>query len=104
MKRLILDGNPLDDQGLGYLCRALVRNKTVEFVSLRRCGLGEIGGAMLLRLMGEKPGLEVECGGGNPFGEEIHKQARMYRRREGGSCGFRCTRARDASRDDYKRM
>lgn len=74
LKRITLDGNPLDEQGLGYLCRALLRNKSVEFVSLRRCGLGESAGALLLRLMAEKPGLEVECGGGNPFGEDVCKQ------------------------------
>lgn len=74
----------MDEEGLGYLCRALLRNKSVEFLSLRRCGLGEHSGLLVLRFIAEKPGLEVECGEGNPFGEDIHKQARSTAVEGGG--------------------
>lgn len=74
---MVLDGNPLDEEGLGYLCTALLRNRRVETVSLRRCGLGERGGSLLLRLQAEKPGLEVVCAEGNPVGEEMHNK--VYR-------------------------
>lgn len=70
----MLDGNPLDEKGLGYLCQALMMNGNVESVSLRRCGLGERAGLLLLRLLGEKPGLEVDVSEGNPLGEELSKK------------------------------
>lgn len=74
LRQVVLDGNPIDEAGLGHLCRALLRNRRVQSISLNRCGLGERSGVLLLRLLGEKPGLEVEVGEGNPFGEEITKK------------------------------
>lgn len=73
--RVILDGNPIDEAGLRYLCLALLRSKTVQSVSLNRCGLGERAGSLLLRMLGEKPGLEVDASEGNVFGEEVLKKA-----------------------------
>ncbi|CAN0025441.1 unnamed protein product, partial [Ectocarpus sp. 12 AP-2014] len=71
LRRVCLDGNPIDEEGLGYLSRALLRNGSVQTVSLNRCGLGERSGALLLHVVGEKPGLEIDACNGNAFGEEI---------------------------------
>lgn len=37
LRRVSLDGNPIDEDGLGYLCRALLKNGSVQSVSLNRC-------------------------------------------------------------------
>lgn len=39
-----------------------------------RCGLGERSGMLLLHMLDEKPGLEVDASEGNPFGEEVEKK------------------------------
>lgn len=72
---MVLDGNPLDEEGLNHLCIALLRNRCIETVSLRRCGLSDRGGLLLLRLHEEKPGLEVDCTEGNHFGEDMQLKA-----------------------------
>lgn len=74
LRNIVLDGNPLDEGGLGYLCQALLMNRRVESVSLRRCGFGERSGSLLLRMLTEKPGLEVDASEGNPMGEELSKK------------------------------
>ncbi|CAM9676644.1 unnamed protein product [Laminaria digitata] len=76
--RVVLDGNPIDEAGLGYLCQALLRSRTVQSVSLNRCGLGERAGSLLLRMLGEKPGLEVDASEGNALGEDILKKASYH--------------------------
>lgn len=75
MRHLVLDGNPIDDGGLGHLSVAFLRSRSVETVSLRRCGLGEGSASLLLRLHQEKPGLEIDCIEGNPLGEEAQSKA-----------------------------
>lgn len=40
----------------------------------RRCGLGERSGVLLLHMLEEKPGLEVDASEGNPFGEEVENK------------------------------
>lgn len=37
LRRVSLDGNPIDEEGLGYLCRALLKNGSIQSVSLNRC-------------------------------------------------------------------
>lgn len=74
LRNVVLDGNPLDEGGLGYLCQALLMNRRVESVSLRRCGLGERAASLLSRMLTEKPGLEVDASEGNPMGEELSKK------------------------------
>lgn len=75
--RVILDGNPIDEEGLAYLCQAVLRSRTVQSISLNRCGLGERAGLLLLRMLGEKPGLEVDASEGNALGEETLKKASL---------------------------
>lgn len=43
-----------------------------------RCGLGERSGVVLLHMLEEKPGLEVDALLGNPLGEEVEKKVRYY--------------------------
>lgn len=74
LRRIWLDGNPIDEEGLGFLCRALLRNGSVQSLSLKRCGLGERSGLLLLHMVAEKPGLEVDASEGNNFGEEIESK------------------------------
>lgn len=74
LRHIWLDGNPIDEAGLSYLCHALLRNRRVESLSLRRCGLGERSGLLLLRFLNEKPGLEVDVADENPLEEELNKK------------------------------
>lgn len=37
LRRVSLDGNPIDEEGLGFLCRALLKNGSIQSVSLNRC-------------------------------------------------------------------
>lgn len=74
LRNVVLDGNPIDEEGTGYLCRSLLKNKKVQRLSLNRCGLGERSGTVLLQMLAEKPGLEVEASDGNPLGEEVAKK------------------------------
>lgn len=36
LRRVSLDGNPIDEDGLGFLCRALLKNGSIQSVSLNR--------------------------------------------------------------------
>eukprot|EP00752_Nemacystus_decipiens_P009822 g8764.t2 len=81
LRRVALDGNPIDEAGLGFLCRALLKNGSIQSVSLNRCGLGERSGMLLLHTLEEKPGLEVDASDGNPFGEEVENKLEAALRR-----------------------
>ena len=70
----MLDGNPIDESGCVHLCQALLKNAKVQSLSLRRCGLGDQSGSLVLRLMAEKPGLEVDATAGNHCGEEMSRK------------------------------
>lgn len=78
VRSLALDGNPLGEEGLEYLYTAMLRNRCLERVSLKRCGLGERAGALLLRLLDEKPGVEVDCVEGNHFGDDTRSKVTKH--------------------------
>lgn len=69
---MCLDGNPIDEEGLGYLSRALLRNGSVQSVSLNRC----IGLTYRLTLYGLAiDGLEGGSGGVLPV---VETKSRLY--------------------------
>lgn len=42
----------------------------------KRCGLGERSGVLLLHVVTEKPGLEIDACDGNPLGEDIETKVK----------------------------
>lgn len=71
---MVLDGNPIDEAGVEYLCQALMKSRKIQILSLKRCGLGDHSGSLLLKLLGEKPGLEVDAVEGNHYADEISRK------------------------------
>lgn len=74
LRTVVLDGNPIDEAGIEYLCQALIKNRRIQSLSLRRCGLGDQSGSLLLQLLAEKPGLEVDAVEGNHYTDDISKK------------------------------
>lgn len=73
--QLRLDDNPcVGDDGAVALAATLKASATLARVSVRRCGVGQKGGAALLACGAAKPGLLIRAAAGNDLGQSLRRK------------------------------